>query len=178
MKDPTEARRLARANHAIGALLYPEEPEGRPTSRDQCRKGVRPCPWARCRYHLAVAVSPRGDLHLREDADELADTQRPTCALDIADGGDHTLGEVGDALGIVRERTRQIEITALAKARAAAEEMGFDLESLLPPPAKPVHSDLYGIVWERGEMTPPRMLAYQNARNAAKREAAKAKGAA
>ena len=38
-----------------------------------------------------------------------------SCALDIADRGGATLEQVGDALGIVRERVRQIETVALAK---------------------------------------------------------------
>jgi len=38
-------------------------------------------------------------------------------------GGEHTLDEVGDAMGITRERVRQIEVSALAKLRAAMAEI-------------------------------------------------------
>jgi DNA-directed RNA polymerase sigma subunit (sigma70/sigma32) len=36
----------------------------------------------------------------------------------------HTLGELGDRLGLTRERVRQIEKAALSKLRRPAAEMG------------------------------------------------------
>jgi DNA-directed RNA polymerase sigma subunit (sigma70/sigma32) len=38
-----------------------------------------------------------------------------SCALDVADDGEHTLHEVGEMLNLTRERTRQIEERAIAK---------------------------------------------------------------
>jgi DNA-directed RNA polymerase sigma subunit (sigma70/sigma32) len=38
-----------------------------------------------------------------------------SCALDVADRGDHTLNEGGEMLGVSRERVRQIEEQALHK---------------------------------------------------------------
>lgn len=37
----------------------------------------------------------------------------PTCALDVAEQGEHTLDAVGEPLGITRERVRQVETRAL-----------------------------------------------------------------
>jgi len=40
-----------------------------------------------------------------------------SCALDLAERGGMSLSEVGDVLGVVRERVRQIEEEALTKVR-------------------------------------------------------------
>jgi len=40
-----------------------------------------------------------------------------TCALDVADRGGATLGEVGSVLGVTRERVRQLEERALRRLR-------------------------------------------------------------
>lgn len=65
----------------------------RPRTRAACVNGPRPCPWVSCRHHL-------------EHEDE-------SCSLDVADQGEHTLAEVGELLGLTRERIRQIELKAL-----------------------------------------------------------------
>ncbi len=51
---------------------------------------------------------------------------RETCALDVADTGEHTLEEVGDLMNLTRERTRQVADSTerrmrFALARVAAE---------------------------------------------------------
>jgi hypothetical protein len=63
----------------------------------------------RCSYHLA-AERPTW----RTDG-------LPSCVLDVADEGGIALEAVGEALGITRERARQIEAAALAKVRKVAE---------------------------------------------------------
>lgn len=73
-----------------------------PVTRGDCRDGRRPCPWVRCRYHLAGdAGGDTGD----------------TCALDLAELGGMKLVEVGAVLGVTRQRVEQIERVALAKLR-------------------------------------------------------------
>jgi hypothetical protein len=46
---------------------------------------------------------------------------QPSCALDVADQGGTTLDRVGDLLAMTRERVRQIELVALARARHSKE---------------------------------------------------------
>lgn len=85
----------------------------RPKTRGECVGSVRPCPWVACRHHLGLEV--RGDRVIeREPA-----AGSPTCSLDVADASEPaTLKAIGDALGVTRERIRQIESKALAKLRA------------------------------------------------------------
>ena len=159
--DKSAQGALRRANVLIGPLLCPETPEPRPKTRAECREGIRPCPWVSCRYHLAVSSDGAG-MRERHDVEHLATTTLPTCALDVAAEGPQTLVEIGKAMGTCRERARQVEARALAKARAAAEAMGFDLETLLPPPAPAGYDwSKAGESWERGELTPTSMKSYQ-----------------
>ena len=44
---------------------------------------------------------------------------------------EHTLAEIGQELGLTRERVRQIEAQALRKVRAALVERGFSLAEWL-----------------------------------------------
>lgn len=45
---------------------------------------------------------------------------RATCALDVANDDAITLEEVGELLGLTRERIRQIELIGLQRLRAGA----------------------------------------------------------
>ena len=80
----------------------------RPKTRGDCLDGYRPCPWAGCRYNLALNVSHVGTIKMAPEGDM-------SCALDAADEGGLTLAEVGRVMGLTRERVRQIEVAALAK---------------------------------------------------------------
>lgn len=86
--------------------------ELRPRTRAECpprEGGHRECPWQGCRHHLALQVTRRGRLYLR-DADEL----EHHCTLDVVaiHPGGMTLEAIGAQLGVGRERVRQIEEAA------------------------------------------------------------------
>ncbi len=81
---------------------------GMPSTRGECQNRRRPCPYTSCAMHLGF------------DGTE-------TCTLDVADRGGVALAEVGEAMGISRERARQIEESALRKLRKA-ESVALDGE--------------------------------------------------
>lgn len=72
-----------------------------PRIRGDCLAGgfneARPCLVTQCRHHLS------GIDH--------------SCALDVADEGEHTLEEVAEIMNLSRERIRQLEWRALRKLR-------------------------------------------------------------
>lgn len=78
-----------------------------PTTRADCIDGIRPCPHVSCRYHLAELW---GDAR-PEDAD--------TCALDIADRGDHDASDLAAMLGTPDSTLSDIEARAIQKLRKA-----------------------------------------------------------
>lgn len=87
-----------------------------PRTRADCEKGPRPCPWLACRYNLAPDAK-RADHESRQFETRRSAGVTDTCALDVADRGEHTLEEVGELLGMTKERARQIEERGLAKFR-------------------------------------------------------------
>lgn len=80
-----------------------------PTTRGDCLPGgsneERPCRYRGCRWHLDRE---------RRWMDRVADFSE-SCALDVADRGGVTLEELGDLLGLTRERVRQIEEEAMER---------------------------------------------------------------
>lgn len=109
--------------------------DARPQRRIDCAEAARPCPWIACRWHLAEpsvnlrSIRVLGEV-LPHDADaaetdafaeraaEAVAAMTESCALDVADRDAATLDGVGSALGVTRERVRQIEgraMTALVK---------------------------------------------------------------
>lgn len=110
-RSPSEKRVLA-----LLPYNYPTDVI-RPRTRGDCLPGghnaCRPCGFVSCRYHLAVDVKPRsGNLVVRQDV-EIEDMQE-SCALDVADRGGQSLEDVGEIMGVTRERVRQLEASALA----------------------------------------------------------------
>ena len=85
----------------------------------------RPCIRV-CPYSLLYEVTDRGGLKiLHPDASGAPDLdyQGPSCALDEADAGEHTLEEVAVVLNISRERVRQLEDAGLENALVAASRL-------------------------------------------------------
>lgn len=80
-----------------------------PRRRGDCPPADIPCPFIACRYHLWTHATIRNG--------EISDVQiaRPwgntayTCALNQADKGPCTLEEIGQVMGLTRERVRQLE---------------------------------------------------------------------
>ena len=114
--------RLSKRALILGRIHYPDEGQhaDRPRTRAECPTG--PCPWVSCKYHLALDVDPaNGSIKLNFpglDVDEMT----ATCALDVAEleDGERILAKVGAAINLTRERLRQIELKALARARRMA----------------------------------------------------------
>jgi len=101
------------------ALLGPSE---RPETRAACFTSPRPCPFATCKWNLAIDVNPRnGTITLVYGSEDIEDWRRGNCALDHAQRGGMTLDEVAEALAITRERARQIEERANSRLRLRRE---------------------------------------------------------
>lgn len=126
--DPTKSRPTTIAPRDLRRLVVltdhvsnaaPPETYPRPSVRADCLEGgvnaARPCPFVSCRFHLYLEVDPRrGALKINFPlAGEGFEELRETCALDVADRGEHTLEEIGQLLGgLSRERIRQISDVA------------------------------------------------------------------
>lgn len=97
-----------------------------PKTRADCPE--RPCPYLRCKYHLASDVSSIGSLMLPwGNPPDLASMEQ-TCALDVAEEGGAILDRIGALMHVTRERVRQIESKALLKAARAAMRLGLTRE--------------------------------------------------
>jgi hypothetical protein len=105
------------------AVLYLPEPtdRSRPTVRRDCLKGgsneQRPCRWSKCHHHLGFG-------------------KRSSCTLDVADEGGTSLEEVGELLGLTRERIQQLEFVALRKTKKHLLLIGVTLEDFARDPSK------------------------------------------
>lgn len=98
-----------------------DAPLERPRTRGDCQGGPRPCPFVGCRHHNALDVTHMGggnQVTLHREPEDLP--AGDSCSLDVADRGAHTLEETAQVLGVVRERVRQIEASALRKLAASA----------------------------------------------------------
>jgi len=66
----------------------------RPQSRRECIAGPRPCPWLGCRYNLHLLVTETGGIKLAKTS------EGPSCALDVADAGEHEAAFIGELLNL------------------------------------------------------------------------------
>lgn len=131
-KGPATSRRSARSVPPVDSSpRLVQVADKRPSCRSECKDGPRPCPWVSCRYNLFInlpgpnhknikagAVYAHGSRSLPDEEILERLFQGPdSCALDIADRGEHTLLEIGELLHLTRERVRQIEENAIRKIR-------------------------------------------------------------
>ena len=114
-------RRYRKRDLELDRAAYPDDGHPIPATRGECLPGgsnaERPCPYARCKHHLALDVNERnGNIKLNFPGREVWELAE-TCALDVADRGGATLEEVGAAVNLTRERLRQIEDSTLARLK-------------------------------------------------------------
>jgi hypothetical protein len=115
-------KRMTQRELEMGRMLYPDvEGVVKPTKREDCAQGARPCPFVSCHHHLYLDVSPRTGAIKLNFPDLEIEEMTHSCALDIADGGGTTLEEVGAIMNLTRERIRQVEVRGLAKLEALSD---------------------------------------------------------
>lgn len=98
----------------------------RPTKRSQCVDGPRPCPWASCRYHLAIDVVERyGTEFVRENPKY---TGVDSCALDVAAQGSHTSKDLAPILGLTQMESKSIFAESTVALSEVAQALVADDE--------------------------------------------------
>lgn len=109
------AREAGRTNHP------------RPATRGACERGVRPCPFVGCKWHLYLDVTESGSIKL--NFPDLGPHElNETCVLDVAERGPSTLEATAEHLNLTRERVRQIEARAVARVQRLARLRGEEFE--------------------------------------------------
>lgn len=111
----------------LGKFLYPETVPPMPATRGGCAAISRPCPFVRCRHHLYADVSIAGTIRLNHPGVEVWD-MRQSCSLDVADEGPHCLEDIGELLGLTRERIRQVEVALFEALQADVLPKDFDVD--------------------------------------------------
>ena len=92
-----------------------QEEHWRPKTRGDCKSVPRPCPHAGCRHHLYLDISSEGWLRINKSVSEPGEMV-VSCSLDVADRGHQMLlDEIGELMGVTKERVRQLEFSALRK---------------------------------------------------------------
>ena len=114
--EPEEVRLLLSSNQNILSLNEPVDEEGEAEFGDLLEQYVVP---GTDEEMLRQSFSET----LREAMEKLSEKERQILSMRFGLGDDNprTLREIGDALGISRERVRQIENQALAKLRRGAQ---------------------------------------------------------
>lgn len=104
----------------VGKFLYPETLPPLPATRADCPT-IRPCPHVRCRHNTYLDVTENGSLSVPRHEP----WDHPAAWSCVLDSRGATLEEVGEVLGVTRERVRQIEVLALAKLHEKCLELGI-----------------------------------------------------
>ena len=116
-------KRLTREELRVGAMMYPPVDIPRPTTREECRGEMRPCPWVACKHHLYLDINPEtGSIKINFPDLEPWELQH-TCALDVAEQGALTLEQVGEITNLTRERVRQVEVRGLLTLKARSNPL-------------------------------------------------------
>lgn len=116
-------KRLTREELRQGALMYPPVDIARPSTREECRGEMRPCPWVACKHHLYLDINPfTGSIKLNFPDLEPWELQQ-TCALDVAEQGALTLEEIGLITNLTRERVRQLEVRGLLALKSRSRSL-------------------------------------------------------
>lgn len=124
-------RKLTKDEQRINALLFPERNYWRPQTRSDCANFSRPCPYVACRHHLYLDVDARsGSIRINYPDKEVWELEH-SCSLDIADSPDDlTLEDLGQIMGVTRERIRQIEVVAQARLKKLGARQILDGEDV------------------------------------------------
>lgn len=99
----------------------------KPSTRNDCAQGPRPCPWVSCRYNLYLDVREDGKLKLNFP-DKEPDEVSASCALDLAEDGPRTLDSIAALMGMSKERARQLEAAAFEKLYERLPRPGVETE--------------------------------------------------
>lgn len=88
----------------------------KPRTVNECPQAPTPCPWVTCKYHLWTYRVVRGGYSSVRRAVGWGDAGH-TCALRVANDGEHTREEVAAILHISRARVQDVEAMALSNMR-------------------------------------------------------------
>lgn len=134
MQKVWNARRGSQKSLRMGMEMYPEQTLDRPRTTRECDEEFldmgtpgQACPFLSCVHHLAIDVNERtGSYSINvpfeledEESDPVPsvtlDERAYTCSRKAALDGPQTMESIGEAIGVTRERVRQIVDSALNK---------------------------------------------------------------
>jgi hypothetical protein len=104
-----------------------------PKTRGECVNAQRPCPHIQCRHHIVGEIARHPDFEAAVAAFEARDEAgcTETCALDVADKGEHSAPYIATLMGISKQRVHQICDEAGLYARKFSAREQSETRSLL-----------------------------------------------